>query len=323
MADETTDTTGGAASLVDIAPAEGGTTGDAGNRGIQKDTGEGISPPPAAIEKVVAGPWIKDDGSFVSDWTSHLPEDIRDEAIQIKLGDRVRSVTDLARKAVNSERLIGKKGVILPTEKSTPEEVAEYRKAMGVPESVDGYQVKPEKLPEGFEWNDADTKPFLEIAHKYNVPPAAMKELVAAHVARQAQVGEQMTYAQVQLLQKKYDDGIKELSHAWGDKFETNRTQVQRALAAVGCPSNDPGLISPNVVKAILNLSNMISDTRFVSAGSGSSEFAAHDPGQLAISIVSDKTNAEYEKYHSRDPQTTAKVEALFKEATRLKKLHS
>ena len=313
MAENDASTTTIAPTLVDLEPGTSVPPGDAPGKEPAPET------QPLVSDKIVAGPWINNDGSFTPDWTTRLPEDVRGEATQMKLGDRFGNVTDLARGMVNAQRLIGKKGVILPSEKSTPEEISEYRKAAGVPETIEGYQVRPEKIPDGFEWNDADTKPFLEIAHKHNASPALMKELVAAHVARQATLAEQMTGAQTALLQKKYDEGIQNLNQAWGKKFETNRLQVQRALAAVGCPSDDPGLLSPNVVKAILNLSNMVSDERFVSAAGGSSQFAAVDPGQLALSIVNDKTNAEYDKYHARDPQTTAKVEALFREASRLK----
>ena len=270
-------------------------------------------------EPVVSGPWIKDDGTFVSDWTQHLPEDVRGEATGMKLGERVKSVADLARFTVNSQRLIGKKGIIPPSEKSTPEEVSEYRRAMGVPETIEGYNVKPEKLPETLEWKDEEVKPFLEIAHRNNIPPKAMKELVAAHVAQQTQFAERMNYSQNQLLQKKFDDGIKDLQHTWGKNFDTNTKKVQEALMAVGCPLDDSGLISPNVVKAILNLRDMVSDDRFVSGSAATPAGGSGDPEQRALAIINDKDNPDYAKYHSRDPQTTAKVEALFKEGARLK----
>lgn len=237
----------------------------------------------------------------------------------MKLGDRVRSVTDLARFTVNNQRLIGKKGIIPPDEKSTPEQVSEYRKQMGVPETIEGYQVKPETLPEGIEWNDVDTKPFLEIAHKYHAPAGLMKELVAAHISRQAQLAERMNFAQTEMLQKKYDDGTANLQAAWGRKYETNVKEVQRALTAVGCPTDTPGLIDPLVVRAFLDLKNMVSDERFVAAAGSSPAFAAVDPEHLALAIVHDKDNPDHAKYHNRDPQTTAKVENLFREAARLK----
>ena len=320
MAENDTSTT---TSLVDLEPGKSEPARDAGDS-TSSDVGgsQTQAPAPSATpaQQVVSGPWINEDGSFVSDWTSRLPEDVREEATQMKLGDRVRSVSDLARVTVNAQRLAGKKGVIPPSEKSTPEEISEYRKVMGVPETIDGYKVKPEKVPEGMEWKDEDAKPFLEIAHKYHAPPALMKELVAAHVARQAQLAEQMTYTQTQLLQKKYDEGIADLNHAWGKKFSDNRDRVVQACLAKGCPPNTSGLLDPNVVKLVLNLRDDISDEKFVSAsGGGGTAYGTIDPGQLALSIVNDKSNPDYEKYHNLDPQTTTRVEALFREASRLK----
>lgn len=315
MADEATlEDTQAAPTLLD------GERGESGATGPETGSPPTSSTPPA--EPVVAGPWIKEDGSFVQDWTQHLPDDVKQEATQMKLGERVKSVADLARFTVNSQRLIGKKGVIPPTEKSTPEEISEYRKALGVPESIEGYQVKPEKLPEGIEWSDADAKPFLEIAHKYHAPPGLMKELVAAHVNRQAQLAERMNYAQGQILQQKYDQGIAELNHAWGKKFEVNRRRVEEACIAKGCPTDDPGLLSPNIVKLILNLRDDISDSRFVAAsGGGGGGAGTGDPEAIANDIIFNKENPLYSRYHAQDPQITSQVEGLFKEASRLRNL--
>ena len=79
MADEQS-TTG---TLVDLDPGKGTQEQVATESGSTETPTEGTG-----AEKVVAGPWINNDGSFAPDWTTRLPEDVRDEAIQMKLGNR-------------------------------------------------------------------------------------------------------------------------------------------------------------------------------------------------------------------------------------------
>jgi len=81
---------------------------------------------------------IDEEGNFVGNWKeSFLDEDIRSE--NFFNSDYAKNVKTLLKKAYHNEKLLGeytsgkKKGVIIPTEKSTPEEVDAFRLAIGVP----------------------------------------------------------------------------------------------------------------------------------------------------------------------------------------------
>jgi len=52
----------------------------------------------------------------------------------------IKSIDDLFHQHANAQVVIGKKGVIIPTEKSTPEEVQNFRKTLGIPETPEGYE---------------------------------------------------------------------------------------------------------------------------------------------------------------------------------------
>ena len=116
-------------------------------------------------------PWVNPDGTFGEGWTNNLPED---SAAYKDTLSKYKSVPDMAKALANANALIGKK-LGVPNEKSSPEEVAAFRRAMGVPESLDEYKLAPETLPEGMTWNDDMAKPYAEIAHKHGIPPSAMK----------------------------------------------------------------------------------------------------------------------------------------------------
>ena len=134
---------------------------------------------PTAAETTtqLSTPWVNPDGTFADGWTNNLPED---SAAYKDTLSKYKSVPDMAKALANANALIGKK-LGVPNEKSSPEEVAAFRRAMGVPESLDEYKLAPETLPEGMTWNDDMAKPYAEIAHKHGIPPSAMKELVAQH----------------------------------------------------------------------------------------------------------------------------------------------
>jgi len=53
----------------------------------------------------------------------------------------INNMDDLCKKIVNQESLIGKKYIGIPDDKSTPEEIAKYREAIGVPIKFEDYQL--------------------------------------------------------------------------------------------------------------------------------------------------------------------------------------
>jgi len=69
---------------------------------------------------------------------------------------KYKSADGLLKGAANLISFAGRKveGVSVPNEGSTEHEVAEYRKAIGVPESPTSYEIQPENMPEGLEWSD-------------------------------------------------------------------------------------------------------------------------------------------------------------------------
>jgi hypothetical protein len=69
-----------------------------------------------------------------------------------------------------------------------PEEIAEYRKAHGIPGKPDGYQIR---LPEGAPQDAIDgesVKKMLALAHANNLPQATIDKLLAFEVGRVADV---------------------------------------------------------------------------------------------------------------------------------------
>ena len=215
---------------------------------------------------------------------------------------------------VHAQRLVGKKGIFLPDEKSSPEQIAEFRKALDVPEKPEDYEVKPDNIPEGLEWNDDLAKQFIDIAHKHNVPKAAMKEMARKFQEMETlrvQAGWEMAQAENK---RRYDEGIRTLQAAWGNEMPKQIELVQRAAARYGAPVDSPGWSDPAIVKFIANMARSMSEDTFVSPNGAQ----MRSPYEMAMDIVQNPDNPEYKLYRGGHKPTQAKVEDLFKEAERL-----
>ena len=84
---------------------------------------------------------------------------------------QAKSIEDLCKTIVNQETLIGKKYVGIPDDKSTPEEIAKFNEALGVPVSFEDYQL--ESSPEVKQlYGEADAEAMLgfkKILHEAGV----------------------------------------------------------------------------------------------------------------------------------------------------------
>lgn len=219
--------------------------------------------------------------------------------------DKGPNVEALAKSYEVAQRALGRKAqaVVPPTEKSTPEEVAEYRKAIGVPESPEGYNLKPDQIPEGVTWDDATAKKAAELAHKHNVPASAMQEFLRFDMERAAM----MNQAAATMIDAQLEAGRAELQKVYGDKFGEKIELARRAALTVGVDPASQGFVDPQVVKAIVSLAEKLSDDKLVAGdqtGVTSTRARARD-------IMTNQANPLYAKYQEGDPETVDQVRRM------------
>lgn len=203
------------------------------------------------------------------------------------------------------EQLLGKKAnaVPVPNEKSTPEEVSAYRKAIGVPESPEGYKLKPEKLPDGVTWDDNVAKRAAELAHKHNIPASAMTELMQFDLDRAAL----MNQAAASMMDSQLESGRAELQRVYGDKMPEKIELARRAAVTAGVDPSSQGFVDPQVVKAIVTLAEKLSDDRLVEGnqtGISSTRARARD-------IMTNESNPLYQRYQDGDSETVDQVRRM------------
>jgi hypothetical protein len=264
---------------------EGDGTGDGAGAG----DGAGNTPPPL----------LGEDLSFTPGWQEKLPEEYRPTAANFKdLPSLMKSLVETKRMA--SGKLEGY--IKVPGESATPEELAAYRKAQGVPDSPDAYELK---------------KPEGELGNYYN------EEEVKAFAAKAAELG--LTKQQAAALaewrlniSKDYDDKEREegraflaerdkvFTEAWGGKKEAELVDAQRMLLTLD-HSLKPELVNflePKLVVALAAFAKKLNPDTMVAKEQFENKLS---PTSMSNDIVTNKSNPDYEAFHNpRHPNHAA-----------------
>jgi len=204
--------------------------------------------------------WAKEDGSFSEGWLDKLPENLRGHS-SLKV---MPSLVDLAKSYVETKSMVGKK-LEAPGEGATPEQLASWRKVLGTPETPEGYlgdakTLRPDTIPETL-WDAGAEKSFLAIAHKHNLNPAAVKEILGFH-AESLGKGIQLN-VEAQAAHLTAETG--KLREAWGTEFDSQLGLASRVARTAGLdPATNPIFADAEVVKAFAKMGKMFSETSLV-----------------------------------------------------------
>lgn len=140
-----------------------------------------------------------------------------------------KSIDDVAASYREAERALRTGGKFsVPGEKATPEEIAAYRAAIGVPEKVEGYEVK---VPEGQELDASFVDPMRTIALDAGVPGQAFSKLADGFIQWQAD--------QLAGIRSAEDADAAATLTSWGDQKDAKLSDIQRAMAALGISNRD------------------------------------------------------------------------------------
>ena len=212
---------------------------------------------------------VGDDGKFSEGWTDKLPDDLKPYAATFS---KYPNITEAFRGFGNAAKMVGQKsaGVQVPGPDAKPEEVQAFHKALGVPESPEGYGIKkPDSLPEGVEWSDDQVKSFSEEAHKLGLTPQQAQGLIQFDMQRQqATVGQ--ASANIEAYVKSQRD---DLQKEWGEEMGNNVEKALKTAQLLGLDPNDAEIgNSAKMIRALHQASALIKEDSIVSGdkvGSG------------------------------------------------------
>lgn len=246
-----------------------------------------------AVTTPADNPWsglVGDGGSFREGWQETLPEDLRPSASNFKdLPTLVKAFQDNQRAArAKTEGMVR-----VPCADATPEDIAAFRRAQGIPDAPDGYGLKDVKAPEGIAFDEAKLAAFATKAHELGLHPKAAQELLAWHA--------QDTALAMQAQQQQYQQAVEadnaRLKEVFGSHYEAKMTDFARVSQALGI---DPkavqgGDLTPSdVVIALAKLAPMFAPDKLPSAESVSN---ALSPGDQARDIQTNPNNPLYAAY--------------------------
>ncbi|MGH6691586.1 MAG: hypothetical protein ACREF4_13020, partial [Gammaproteobacteria bacterium] len=131
---------------------------------------------------------------------------------------------------INLEKLHGG-AVRIPGADAKPDEVKEFNKKLGVPETVDAYDVSG-LVPEGMSWDKDREKAFLQHAIDNGMTKAQARKTLQWYIAAEQSSIDAETRSNVEGIQK----GTDALNKTWGANTPRNVALIGRAAAEFGGP---------------------------------------------------------------------------------------
>ncbi len=259
---------------------------------------------PAAVEEKqeVAKPaWY----SSGDEWKTFLPDDIKEDP---SLG-AIKSVDNLAKSYVHSQRMLGADKITVPSKHATEDEWTQFHRKMGVPEEVDKYSVNgSDSLDKEF-FDD-----FRKTAHGAGILPDQAQKVFDWYVRSAEEAGkrdeDKFTSNQKESLHK--------LQQEWGGAYDE---KIKRAQAAVGHFGDDK-LVSflddsglgnnPNLIKAFSKIGDSLSEDQFKGNVKGELGFTPDEAQRKLNDIFANKEHPYFDKTHPNHKNAMEEVQTLF-----------
>jgi len=136
-------------------------------------------------------------------------------------------VPALAKSYLSTKEMVGKKGIILPVE-GDEADIARFRTEIGVPDTVDGYDMSGFKPPEGLPWSDGFQKAMLTRLHARGIPNGQIQALFDDY----AEVSNDEYQGLVGAATKGHEQATLALKTELGADYEASAALAQRAFKA-------------------------------------------------------------------------------------------
>ena len=240
-------------------------------------------------------------------WRDSLPPELKDAPALGKYQD----VPSLAKGYVEAQALIGRKGVVVPTDKDPPEVHAAYRAALGVPEKADGYTIKP---PEGLPpeaWSEESSKTFSGWAHELGLTPAQAQGLAERYAKLTGGALQQQDSQKAEA--KAATEAV--LRQEWGAAFGAKLAAADTALRTIGGEElakymQDSGLGNhPAMVRAWAKIGESIGEDR--PNGMGSGRTAVMTPTEAKSERLRIMGDAQGPYWNNRHPEHKLAVQRV------------
>lgn len=166
----------------------------------------------------------------------------------------------------DASRMRNEKGITVPADGATAEDVSAFHKAIGVPELPDGYELPKPEFPEGMTYNEDRATKFSALAHSLGIPKVAFQGLVNAF--NEDQIAEFNAFT-------KDGNDFKEKTTAemkkeWGNDYGANLAQADAVIEPIFGKEfkqvlTDTGFNNhPAVIRGMLKVAQAVGEHTFV-----------------------------------------------------------
>jgi hypothetical protein len=306
-------------SEISTSPATAVATAATDNGGSQQSAATAVASTSTASSttaqtSAVAEPWfkswIKDDGSVDAKAYERLPDDLKHLAPSLA---NAKNVDEIMRKMANLNTLAGKKGLAALPADAPPDAVKARNELMrqinGVPEKAADYGiVRPENVP-AEQWNQSYLDTALGIMHKFNTPPAMVKELVALNM-QTSQVQQQQEAEYEKNFYATQQKEIQSQLSKDGVQYDKALDLAERTARTFGIdPQNDAIFKNAKVFLALSKVGVALGEPRLVT-GETSGNGGGPDDGARAQDIIHNKANPENAAYWNAEHPNNKAVKA-------------
>lgn len=244
------------------------TTTTAPTPDVSANTTDIVVPPPTRWDAEIWDP--ESPGRYKKKWQETLPENFEPYKGFLSTFDSFEGMVKSHKDMMTQAR---SKGNIKPlTPESTPEEVAEFRRGMGIPDEPYQFE-KPEALPEGVEWKDDRVKAFGEWAQKQNLTPAQAKEALNLHMQFVADDMKAINEGQTAAYEQMREAEKEELRTQFGGSLDGVVTRAKQVALKYGLPTevmepNDKRFAGVTMLKLCSDMAKALGESQIPSAAS-------------------------------------------------------
>lgn len=284
---------------------------DGGNGGGQAQGAKGAANAAGAGDKPGGNP-DPAGASGAAAWISALPKELQEDASLKKFSD----VQGLAKSYINAQKLLGADKIPVPSQHATDEDWQNVFNKLGLPESVDKYEVK---FGDQATLDKKFVDEFKALAHKSGILPKQAQKLADWFTQSNLSAEQEIVKARNEQVTKE----VNELKTEWGKAFDDKIRYANNALAKFAdAPTLEylgkTGL--SNDVRLVKLLSAMgeqlFKEGKIPDAQSSGSRLSPADARKAATTIIGNMDHPYHQKGHPGHKAAVEEVAELFNMAS-------
>lgn len=210
---------------------------------------------------------------------------------------KYKSADGLLKGAANLVNFAGKKveGVVVPNEGSSEADVAEFRKAIGVPESATAYDLRPENIPDGMDWDNQLAGDWSNVFHEAGLSQEQGQKLAQAYSDITNTQLKQANATLGQQAESSMQEQQAQLQKEWGRGYEQNLQSAVDMAEVVGFDMENAGdmeaMRHPKVMNLLLAKSQSMQEGTIPRNGAPTS--SGYDSPQAKADQIYQKHNGQ------------------------------